>query len=621
MRRHLIFGPSVFLLAWASSARAERVVVQGPALGAVSKQRTGKLRAMRHQRIAPARHEGQRSWVNPETLQRLSAMDPRSAEYRQAISNEPLRARLEIFTHKANAAGYPVERFDRRLRGMLQEGRARTENETLLQVVATGGMGNKASELIREGMVHVYDEAARQRGYAIRQPSQTISPRAQVWVEKGKERFAIKRARVSSPSKTFFQVKPETFPLFKEIFGNNVVWFTVNRKPTHLYTILTDQAGGDRAQMIEYGVETKEAGVTAKHTQYALPVVLTDHEMDRLVRYIDAGSKAESESKGEKIRTFGFFAGRNKISNIACTNWASGAPIGELHRWVRQLDKRLIELASRGEIRVPDGVAQKGLHAALAAAEGRQARQEIVAAVLSNSLPKYLRRSAKKLLRTFERELDGNLPSSQELGALIDPLITELPRYDDRAVPRAKRSVAKDARNSLVALKNAFTAEGTDRSTLTDKLNQAVKQLKKVEAGFEDVSLGGAKALRQNAAQAAKKLDRYYTGMDRRPGDLVARKSLAEMLGIGRSQDPAKWSYDLLLNKRVPVVAVFNPSLLPEGKEEFQPFDSGLELQMEIMGKVSANGRVVGESFTSAHPNTGAVGELPRDPAAFGQAP
>lgn len=605
------------------SASAEPLTIQGPALTHTSPQRARRIKAMRRQRIAPQTRNGQprngqRSWASPETLRRLSAMNPRSAEYRQAISSEPLQARLQLFMQKAEAAGQEVQRFDRRLRGMVQMGKKRTGPETLLQVVATGGMGNKAAELIRDGKVKVYDKAARLEGHALTNALQKVSPRAKVWVEKGNKKYGVKRARVSSPKKTFFQVTPETFPLFMESFGNNVAWFTVNKKPTHLYTVIGDQQDGQEAHMVEYGVKAKRAGVTSHNTQYSMPVVLTDGEMDRLVRYMKAGSGPESETRGEKVRAFGFFAGRKKISNIACTNWVSSAPIGRLKRWVRQLDKRLIALSASGEIRVPELVAQKGLHAALASAADGRARAEIVDQVLQNRLPKYIRRSARKLLRRFKEELEGNLPSSEELGALIDPLIATLPTFDDRSLPYPPRSAAKTAKNSLVALKNVFAEVEGPKGKITDKLNQAVKNLDKIETAFKEVSVQGSKQLRQDAIKLAKKLAHYYTGMDQRPADLVARTSFAETLGLKRSQDPAKWSYDLLLSKRVPVVAVFNPKELPANNVNYQAFGPNLEFVMEIMGTVGADGRVKHGSFSDSHPNSGAVGELPSDPAAFG---
>ena len=322
--------------------------------------------------------------------------------------------------------------------------------------------------------------------------------------------------RVQKPSKTFFEVTPDNFDLFKKVMGKNVVWFAVNNSPGHLHTLIADQADGGKFHHNVYGeggYNTNDASITGNLTQFAFPVVLTDKEMSRFTSYMNAGLQNHSHGDRPDHKVYGFYAKGKKVTNIACTNWVTSASIGQLPRWARTIDGRLKRMAAAGQVNVPQEVAQKGLHGALAAAGTPEARQALLTAVLGNgNLTKWNRGAVKRMGKLFTQQA------------------------------------------------NAFTAK---------------------------------------------------------PGDLHLRSSLAETLGLGRSQDPAKWSYDLLMSKKVPVVAVMN------GTRNANL--ASMELNMEIMGVVGQDGWVKKGSFTSymsnVPANAGALGVVPDGRSSLRPAP
>ena len=301
-----------------------------------------------------------------------------------------------------------------------------------------------------------------------------------------------KRNKVSHHSKTFVEVTEANFAAFSQTMGQNTVWFAVNDSPGHLHTLAADQ--GDKGRMWHnvYGVKSDPAGLTGNMTQYAMGVHLTDGEMDRFVRYFNAGMKHGYDPAGYgdsgtdgKATVYGFYNSKGEKvggkDNIKCTNWVTSAPIGALPRWAKTIDKRLVKLTTEGKLKnVSELNKAGGLHAALAGAKDAAARQDIVARVLGNKMSKWNRSAVKRMGKAFTRQL------------------TDFPN---------------------------------------------------------------------------------------RPTDLVLRGSMAETFGVNRSQDPAKWSYDLLMSKRVPVIAVMNKTADPGLK--------GNTFKWEIMGNISPTGQVV----------------------------
>ncbi len=336
------------------------------------------------------------------------------------------------------------------------------------------------------------------------------------------------KLRVAQPSKTFFEVTPDNFALFQKTMGQNTVWFAVNSSPGHLHTLIGDQGGKSKRFVHNvYGVKNNDAVITGNYTQYALPVQLTDQEMNRFVRYLNAGSKqghtnvdgtpasyVSDSGTDQKKTVYGFYTKGNKITDIRCTNWVTSAPIG---------DRRLLQLANSGNLnKVPEIAKAGGLHAALAAAPDEGTRA--------------------KLIQQLQK-------------------VPNLTRWNRAAIARMGKAFQKE---------------------LADFPN--------------------------------------------RPADLVLRRSLAETLGLGRAQDPAKWSYDLLMSKRVPTVGV----LTDQRKADFH----NMEFNMEIMGKLGPNGLVVsnatsygGSYVSNADHNRGVIPAgrspympLPEAPAGEGTA-
>lgn len=98
-------------------------------------------------------------------------------------------------------------------------------------------------------------------------------------------------------------------------------------------------------------------------------------------------------------------------------------------------------------------------------------------------------------------------------------------------------------------------------------------------------AVGISKHTKSSAKRLGKEFDVTLKAFPKRPRDLVARQSLSEIMGVSRSQDPAKWMYDLILSKSVPVVGV----LATEKHADFK----NMEFDMQIMGVFNAKGNVV----------------------------
>jgi len=326
-----------------------------------------------------------------------------------------------------------------------------------------------------------------------------------------------KRYKVAHSKKTFIEVTEGNFAKFSETMGQNTVWFAVNDSPGHLHTIVADQGDKGKNWHNVYGVKTDKAGITGNQTQYAMGAHLTDKEMDRFVRYFNAGMKhgwkdgsSPIGNSDGKATVYGFYTSKGEKmagnDKIKCTNWVTTAPIGSLPRWAKTVDKRLVAMAAQGKLRNASEItAAGGLHAALAGAKDGAARNAIVTKVLSHKMTKWNRSAVKRMAKAF------------------------------------------------------------------------VKQT----ADFPN-----------------------------RPTDLVLRKSFAETFGASRSQDPAKWSYDMLMSKRVPVIAVLNKNA-----------DAGLKdktFKWEIMGNIAPNGHVVAGNHYGSTKDLGVIPEnrRPAQPAA-----
>jgi hypothetical protein len=288
-------------------------------------------------------------------------------------------------------------------------------------------------------------------------------------------RGAVDGGQVVERRKTFFEVTPASLETFRQTMGEGIVWFAVHWAPAHLHTLIADQNGGPSFTHNTYGKgPLRPAEVQAR--QVLLPVQLTGPEMERFVRFLN--TVVEGPHPGGQ-GVYGFRSSDGQfVCRTACTNWATSAPVGELHSWIRDLDGEIAAHAKAGEL--PAGV-EGGLHAALSTAPTAAARRSLVQEVLASS------------------------------------------------------ALADSTRTSVRRLTGEFEA--------------------------------------------------FLKHFPNRPPDLIGRASLAETLGLRRSQDPAKWSYDLFMSERVPVIAIAHST----GSTVVGP---ELELDFEIMGKVGRDGVV-----------------------------
>lgn len=684
-RSRLFWVVGLFLFAWAISplASAEPRLHQAPTIVAAHRAtRVRAIRRVRRQRIGRSNSEG--------IFHQLKDMPTATAEFRELVSQAPLRVRLGVFKHKVAALKaeklaatsddgqrvaaeqLDVPSFDRRLRGMvarnqrifllpflesagffttikgakdqnnkqlrllsLIEGGALTINGKALDVRVQRDENGKTSqvELFLEGTTKAR-VVAKSVGDALRKLPLNAKAKVELAyadhgavlagtaTEAEQKRItrhaAVARERVSSPQKTFFEVYPDTLKLFQEVMGQNLVWFAVNSSPNHLHTLLADQGDGGSFHHNTYGTVVNDAEITGNYTQFVSPVVLTDSQMERFVRYINAGVVAEG-SGGGKNEVYGFFSGGKKITEIKCTNWATSAPVGDLPRWVQSLDKRLKKDAAAGRIHVPQTVAEKGLHAALAEAGTPEARRAVVDQVLANAnLSTWTRKSVKNLGHAFKRELEGNMPALESANQELDAVSALLAGYQSPG-PGAYSLNSKigTLKNYVDQMKTHINKQGDDitahtRSEIRRLVTSIPEEIGNARTLLDGVAGDNAEAahtLSEALAKHAKSIGSWYTGFSGRPHDLVLRKSLAEILGLNRAQDPAKWSYDLMMSNKAPVVAVFNRS---QGSGYgYVAFGPTMQFNMEIMGLVEANGHVIMSGSGGSVPNAGALGVVP----------
>ena len=232
--------------------------------------------------------------------------------------------------------------------------------------------------------LEVYIKAAARRGVTV----QTFQRRLRgMSLVRGK-------TKVVTPKKTFFEVTPETFDLFHRIMGENVIWFAAAPNPGHLHTLIADQNGGKNFTHNTYGQGPLDAASIGSE-QYVAPAFLTGPEMDRFVRWLN------SSVKNGKKPVYGFKRSNGEyVCDTNCTNWATIAPVGDLERWVRTVDRRVAKAASEG--RLPAKY-RGGLHSLLAATPTREARVALVAElVAAEGLTPHTRASAKRLGKEFE---------------------------------------------------------------------------------------------------------------------------------------------------------------------------------------------------------------------------
>lgn len=324
-----------------------------------------------------------------------------------------------------------------------------------------------------------------------KEPVNVASRRVRGMVKKGKTN------RVAKASKTYFEVTATNLEVFRQVMGQNVVWFATSMNPGHLHTLVADQGGGKNFAHNTYGEFPLEPAAI-KNTQMAFPAQLTDKEMDRFVRYLNAGV----ESGRQKVYGFKTRSGQ-LVCDTACTDWASSAPVGKLKRWIRTLDKNV-------KVAVKAGVLDKttfgqGLHAAIVKTPAKADRKALITKVLN------------------------------------------------------AKGISKWSKNSARLLGEEFT------------------QVKR--------------------------------RWPRRPVDLVGRESLATTLGVSRSQDPAKFTYDLFMSTKVPVAGVFNPERSTSGWFRSQHFG------FDNMGQIGPSGNV--ENTTTGAYARG-LGVVPADRQAPG---
>ncbi len=276
-----------------------------------------------------------------------------------------------------------------------------------------------------------------------------------------------KKTKLTKSKTTFFEVLPKTKTLFRETMGENVIWFASSASPYHLHTLLADQNGGKNLTHNTYGTQMDKAAIT--RTQYLAPAVLDKGQMARFTKYLNAGVTGGHEARS---KVYGFKTSKgNTVYETTCTNWATSAPIGDVHPWVKKLDTAIAKDASLGP------KFKEGLHAALAKPKNAEGRAALLETVLASAQTKSVKTSAKRLLKEFD-------------------------------------------------------------ATLKDHPN--------------------------------------------RPAELVARQSLSQIMGVSRSQDPAKWMFDLILSRSTPVVGVISPT-------KDRNFNS-MEFDLGIMGTINERG-------------------------------
>ncbi len=121
--------------------------------------------------------------------------------------------------------------------------------------------------------------------------------------------------------------------------------------------------------------------------------------------------------------------------------------------------------------------------------------------------------------------------------------------------------------------KNGLHAALAKAKTATARKTVLTKALK---------AQGMTTATKNAVKKLTKEFDTILKQFPNRPANLVARDSLSKLMGVSRSQDPAKWMYDLILSKNAPIIGVIS-----QGKDanfKNMSFDLG------IMGTFNAKG-------------------------------
>src|SRR5262245_41639002 len=123
-RRRIALIALVLLLGWSATALAAKATIWG--VQPPSKQR---ITPQREARIRRARAQAVRPWqVNALTrlIDKIAkgTQDDFSAQaVRDRLATAPLAARLEVFIRASERRGVPVQTFQRRLRGMVRNGK------------------------------------------------------------------------------------------------------------------------------------------------------------------------------------------------------------------------------------------------------------------------------------------------------------------------------------------------------------------------------------------------------------------------------------------------------------------------------------------------------------------
>jgi len=172
--------------------------------------------------------------------------------------------------------------------------------------------------------------------------------------------------------------------------------------------------------------------------------------------------------------------------------------------------------------------------------------------------------------------------------------IGSLPRWAKTIDKRLNKMAAANTLSAIPEIKSAgglhaALSAAADSGARRDIINRVL--------AVQNMSKWNRSAVKR----MAKAFNKQTADFPNRPKDLVLRASLADTMGLSRSQDPAKWSYDLMMSKRVPVVAILN------GQRDANIATK--EINMEIMGKIDASGRVVNGNYY----NGGNLGVIPAD--------
>ncbi|MCK5800961.1 MAG: hypothetical protein KAI47_27425 [Deltaproteobacteria bacterium] len=177
--------------------------------------------------------------------------------------------------------------------------------------------------------------------------------------------------------------------------------------------------------------------------------------------------------------------------------------------------------------------------------------------------------------------------------------IGKLPRW----AKTIDKRLVKMAAAGEVNVPKAVAKKGLYKALVSLKTVKARKQLVAAVLGNHL-----SKWNRSAVKRMAKAFEKEAKDFKDKPQELLMRDALAKTLGLGRSQDPAKWAYDLLMSKKVPVVAILNGQ--PKATQD-------MEINMEIMGVIGKDGWVSRHNFngygiySSDRADVGGIGVVP----------